>query len=219
VFVYQRDDNQYLIEVDQSASQNLEKMLKLYRLRRKIEISQTDLNVGFTIDSEAKDSMQDPRVSGFGRRVLGDFSSAEHADNDYLMRRLEWGIPEGADELTDQIPLYANGDIMNGISFDKGLFFYLKSLNCIIGCYVGQELIARTHHTGVVRRRILPFKCSKQVTGQIVGEDGKKQGKVIKSVDNLGLALLPVKSVGEKLFVDRVSIDVYRPKWWSETIQ
>lgn len=33
---------------------------------------------------------------------------------------------------------------MNGVNFRKG-------------CYVGQELTIRTHHTGVVRKRILPM--------------------------------------------------------------
>lgn len=34
---------------------------------------------------------------------------------------------------------------LNAISFDKG-------------CYVGQELVARTHHRGVIRKRLLPLK-------------------------------------------------------------
>lgn len=38
----------------------------------------------------------------------------------------------------------ANGDILQFVSLDKG-------------CYIGQELTARTAHTGVIRRRIIPF--------------------------------------------------------------
>ena len=34
---------------------------------------------------------------------------------------------------------------LNAISFDKG-------------CYVGQELVARTHHRGVSRKRLLPLR-------------------------------------------------------------
>ena len=44
----------------------------------------------------------------------------------------------------DSIPFAYNLDGLNAISFDKG-------------CYLGQELIARTHYTGVVRRRLIPF--------------------------------------------------------------
>jgi folate-binding protein YgfZ len=57
-------------------------------------------------------------------------------------------------ELVGKIPFVVNLDILGGISFNKG-------------CYVGQELTARSYHTGVmnkilyifkvVRRRCLPF--------------------------------------------------------------
>lgn len=44
----------------------------------------------------------------------------------------------------EAIPLEYNVDGLNGISFTKG-------------CYVGQELMARTHFKGVVRKRLMPF--------------------------------------------------------------
>lgn len=43
------------------------------------------------------------------------------------------------------MPLEYNLAGLNAISFDKG-------------CYVGQELIARTHHRGVIRKRLLSLK-------------------------------------------------------------
>lgn len=43
------------------------------------------------------------------------------------------------------MPLEYNLSGLNAISFDKG-------------CYVGQELIARTHHQGVIRKRLLPLR-------------------------------------------------------------
>ena len=54
------------------------------------------------------------------------------------------GIAEGADEIEPEsaIPLEVNMDRMNGIDFQKG-------------CYLGQELVARTYHQGLVRKRLL----------------------------------------------------------------
>lgn len=43
------------------------------------------------------------------------------------------------------MPLEYNLAGLNAISFDKG-------------CYVGQELIARTHHRGVIRKRLTPIR-------------------------------------------------------------
>jgi hypothetical protein len=56
------------------------------------------------------------------------------------------------------------------------------------------------------------------VDGQIVGENDRKQGKVIRSVGNRGICLLSVSSIGEKLFVNGVPIEVYRPAWWPKDI-
>lgn len=53
--------------------------------------------------------------------------------------RLSLSIPEGPLDWPS-LPLEGNLDYLNGVDFKKG-------------CYVGQELTARTHHRGVVRKR------------------------------------------------------------------
>jgi folate-binding protein YgfZ len=58
------------------------------------------------------------------------------------LRRLA-GAPEGA-ECVGAIPLECNLTLLRGVAFDKG-------------CYLGQELVARTHFRGLVRKRVLPF--------------------------------------------------------------
>ncbi|KPI35155.1 putative transferase caf17, mitochondrial [Cyphellophora attinorum] len=65
----------------------------------------------------------------------------------YRADRYAMGLAEGPVELTTlhALPQESNLDLLNGIDFHKG-------------CYLGQELTIRTHHTGVVRKRILPVK-------------------------------------------------------------
>ena len=36
----------------------------------------------------------------------------------------------------------------------------LNAINFEKGCYIGQELIARTHYKGVVRKRLVPFEMT-----------------------------------------------------------
>lgn len=48
-------------------------------------------------------------------------------------------------ESGEAIPLEYNLAGLNAISFEKG-------------CYIGQEFIARTHHRGVIRKRLMPLK-------------------------------------------------------------
>jgi folate-binding protein YgfZ len=60
----------------------------------------------------------------------------------YQALRLLAGVPEGR-EVADVVPLEWNLTFLHGVAFDKG-------------CYVGQELIARTHFRGLVRKRYVP---------------------------------------------------------------
>lgn len=69
----------------------------------------------------------------------------ESSLDSYNIRRILYGIPEGAREMPPSraLPLESCIDFMGGINFNKG-------------CYVGQELTIRSHHHGVVRKRIIP---------------------------------------------------------------
>ncbi|KAF9435870.1 ccr4 associated factor [Entomortierella beljakovae] len=66
---------------------------------------------------------------------------------DYHVRRITNGVPEGIDDFIagTSLPLELNIDYMNGVDFRKG-------------CYVGQELTIRTHHKGIIRKRVVPVQ-------------------------------------------------------------
>jgi mRNA-decapping enzyme subunit 2 len=121
----------------------------------------------------------------------------------YTLRRILHGIPEGQGEIIREtaLPMESNMDIMNGIDFHKG-------------CYVGQELTIRTHHTGVVRKRILPVQLydmsdpppeadvpmhsaetalvlpplGSNISG-VNARKGRSAGKWLGGIGNVGLAL------------------------------
>ena len=83
-------------------------------------------------------------------------------DGDYEAIRLLYGVLEG-DEVSDQFPLNMNFQHLNAISFNKG-------------CYIGQELTQRTHHTGVLRKVAMPFICTDTLKYNFEG-DSKKNFK------------------------------------------
>lgn len=91
----------------------------------------------------------DPRSHRMGVRAIVplqaqlDFLALPQGRHvDYTALRILHGIPEGR-EVSDVIPLEWNLTFLNGVSFDKG-------------CYVGQELVARTHFRGLIRKRFVP---------------------------------------------------------------
>lgn len=159
--------------------------------------------------------LTDCRAPGMGQRLLlppsssgsglvGNVAELEGMEeaplNAYTIRRYLRGVPEGQKEIPREelLPMNANFDLMKGIDFKKG-------------CYVGQELTIRTHHTGVVRRRILPVALYDRAAdapekleydgtntfaqpehdADVRRDDKKKRatGKLIGSVGNVGLGM------------------------------
>ena len=81
--------------------------------------------------------------------------------------------------LVGLLPLECNLAGLNAVSFEKG-------------CYVGQELTARTHHRGVVRKRIVPASFHHH----IIRNAGRKAERCRTNGARLGLEIAP----GSRLF-------------------
>lgn len=76
-----------------------------------------------------------PSLSGAVPNELFELTTPDH----YHLHRLSFSIPENPSDFP-ALPLEANLELMNGVDYKKG-------------CYVGQELTARTFFKGVVRKR------------------------------------------------------------------
>ncbi|KAF7255315.1 hypothetical protein EG68_07961 [Paragonimus skrjabini miyazakii] len=181
------DDVGYLLEVDKRYANQLYAYFSKYNLRKKVALSLEDnLSVWVAMASASSEPLidfkawlpvtqpdtgesalnrnlffyaPDPRgVPGWSGRVLirsgiqanDIFTAASPSPlsvNSYNMARWRLGLPEGPEELIsgETLPLEANADLSGGVDFSKG-------------CYVGQELTARTRFTGVVRRRFAPVQ-------------------------------------------------------------
>lgn len=86
------------------------------------------------------------RLIGREESVSGGSDSISTDPIIYDTLRMLKGIPEGAREIVrgKAISVEYNLDLMNGIDLHKG-------------CYLGQELVTRTLHRGVVRKRVIPI--------------------------------------------------------------
>jgi len=82
------------------------------------------------------------------------------------------------------LALEGNLDLLNGVDFHKG-------------CYVGQELTARTHFRGKVRYRLYPVRIEGETPepGTPVTAGDKKVGEMRSASDGVGLASLRGETV------------------------
>lgn len=99
----------------------------------------------------------------------------------YHRHRIGLGVPDGSRDLEPDrsILLEFNLDTLNAIDFQKG-------------CYIGQELTARTKYRAVLKRKVQPVRLTGPVpppgTPILAGE--KEAGELRSAVPGLGLALI-----------------------------
>ena len=95
-------------------------------------------------------------------------------------------------------------DELNGVDWEKG-------------CYIGQELTARTKYRGLIKKRLMPVRIDgpAPAPGAIVTADGREVGEMRSSRDGLGLALLRIDPVieGKRLTAGEAIIVPVKPDW------
>lgn len=165
-------------------------------------------------------ALADPRVPALGYRlilpasqdplqVLPESVQPCHSSR-FTQLRYQLGVAEGSLEtpLGKSLPLEYNLDYMHGVSFHKG-------------CYIGQELTARTHHTGVIRKRILPLILSQPASEEDMEQglkngDGKSAGKLVAVEGNQGLGVVRLKEGLDNptITLGKALVTVRKPAWW-----
>lgn len=191
-----------VLEIDKNYSDSLIKKLSFYKLRSKVEIKKlTDLQVFFADDEikiPAIIQFKDPRKVNFGLRfyekpenitkIIENLDLKEETLNFYNNLRLNNKIFDENDLIFDQSIIVEYGfDDLNAIDYKKG-------------CYIGQELIARAHYKGQIRKKIFLIEIENlnQITkGSEITCDGKKQGVILSSLfyQNKLQALALIKNV------------------------
>ena len=194
---------------------DLKRRLSLYRLRAKIAIEERpDLAIAAMFGDRTLAAlglpqepgktraeadgvlMVDPRIAELGGRTIlpGDRIRSELAgrglaESDfaaYDRHRLSLGVPDGSRDLVleKSILLESGFEELHGVDWQKG-------------CYIGQELTARTKYRGLIKKRLFPVRIDGPVPepGTIVMLDGREAGEMRSSRDGIGLALLRLDAV------------------------
>ncbi len=158
----------------------------------------------------------DPRLSEIGARAVlpADKAAAmmedaglAHADRAaYDAARIALGLPDGSRDLeVEKALLMENGfDELNGVDWDKG-------------CYMGQELTARTHYRALIKKRLVPVRVdgAMPAPGTSVTCDGKEVGTLRSGADGMALALLRLEGfdTDAPLRADAATLLPQKPDW------
>ncbi|MEQ8666331.1 MAG: folate-binding protein [Rhodospirillales bacterium] len=230
------DGDTLLIETERARLAEFVKRLTLYKLRGKVDLADVSNDYAvfavfgdgtpsaLGLDDErgaaaARDggvAFVDPRLADAGARLIlpasgsGEtFASLQAADaGAYDRLRLRLGLPDGSrDLIVDKSTLMENGfDELGGIDWHKG-------------CYMGQEVTARTKHRGLVKKRLMPVEIEGDApdAGTPVTIGDREVGELRSSNGDIGLAILRLDALdGDPvLSAGGASLHPRRPDWAS----
>lgn len=211
-----RTDGALLLDPEAARLPDLARRLTMYRLRAKVDIRpRPDLAV-VVGDGAGGIRFADARLAALGTRGFVPMEQAPAVDLTalaaYEALRMRLGVPDGSRDIAVErmALLESNLDELQAIGWNKG-------------CYVGQELTARTRHRGLVSRRILPVLDPKGTA--LPAPDtplllaGEEIGTLRGSQGALGLATIRLDRAPQlpggpaTATVDGIAVQVLRPDW------
>ena len=241
----QEGGDAFLLDCEAERAADLLRRLKLYKLRSQVALAPAeDLAVAALFGDDALQKLGlpaepgrakpfggglafvDPRLPGLGARALlpkdaaaGVLSAAGFAPatlEDYDALRIAAGVPDGSRDLEiEKSTLLESGfDELHGVDWDKG-------------CYLGQELTARTRYRGLVKKRLVPVEIAGPAPqpGTAITRDGKEAGVLRSAVGrnggdgpqtSWGLALLRLEVLEDgstPLMAGEATVTPRKPAW------
>ncbi len=204
-----------LLETEAGRLETLAKRLNMYRLRADVTIETMAWEVHAAFGPATNSALAlaglgaakafgdgvaflDPRLDGAGARIIAPsgqagplltaagLAPAAAADYDYF--RLGLALPDSSKDLVvdKSLMLESNFEALHGVDFDKG-------------CFVGQELTARTKYRALVRKRLLPVRIDGPLpdpdTPLMAGE--REVGNMRSGQNDRGLALVRLDRLAE----------------------
>ena len=168
--------------------ENLVKILNLYKLRQKVTIRDISTESSVIVASQkiSSEYFADPRSTELGWRAISSNSiDVQGTAEEYHRMRIELRIPDFSMDLEENkfYPAELGMNDINAIDYAKG-------------CYIGQEVTARTNYRGTVRKALYKISFQKETYlnyGEDVIKDDKILGKMLGKVGNNGLSLLRIE--------------------------
>jgi folate-binding protein YgfZ len=225
-------DEVWLMECDRDRADALLTRLSLYKLRSEVVLENVSdffsvyvvwdggygnpSRVGQTKLLDGGVGFVDPRSTELGARFIfsqdkaHDFFETHEISltsfEDYDLHRIKLGVPDGSrDVLIDRgILLECGFDELNAIDWGKG-------------CYMGQELTARTRYRGLVRKRLIPVHIHGETPPfqSPILQDNREVGELRSTQKDWGIAMLRLEALHKSLpfSCGNATVTPHIPEW------
>jgi folate-binding protein YgfZ len=221
MFVVEDGSGTFLLETERERAPALARKLKMYTLRSRVTVEDRSAamevavafgpNADTVLPVTGATAFVDPRLPELGVRVLAPVGQTaallgvnEAPLADYEAMRLRLGVPDGSRDLpVEKALLLESGfDELHGVDWKKG-------------CYMGQELTARTKYRGLIKRRLFPVRIEGPLpaSGAPVHRDGKEVGEIRSGQGDRALAMLQVDAADGTLTAGEATLFPERPAW------
>lgn len=214
-FIILQKDDVLIFDCEQGRSDDLVSRLSRFKLRADVQLEPSqetkvyavfgenaakhlglDPTIGTTAQIGKILLTVDPRTENLGCRIIGpkadivdflqDRDIQPTAYDAYDQHRISLEVPDGTRDLEVEksILLESNIDNLHGIDWEKG-------------CYMGQELTARTKYRGLVKRGLFAFETEDDAAepGDPVLSGDKDVGNVRSTNGNLLLASIRIDAL------------------------
>ena len=201
------DNERLLLDCEAAQAAMLAQKLTRFRLRAAVQVQSSALLVYAAWDGVPDAALQapDPRLPGAGWRVLSAEPLAATAGfEEWDAHRLALGLPDGSRDMEAEKTtlLEAGYDELQGVSWTKG-------------CYMGQELTARTKYRGLLKRRLVPVRVDGLLPppGTPVLREGVEVGTMRSGQGGCGIALVRLDALGHALTCGDAVLHATPPGW------
>jgi folate-binding protein YgfZ len=212
-FFILEDGETLLLDAPAEAVPELARRLSRYKLRAAMAVEDASAHYAVYaawdgLPPPVPVTAADPRLPEAGFRMLSNEPLEETANQiAYDAHRLALGLPDGPPDLEPEktLLLEAGFDELHGVDWNKG-------------CYMGQELTARTKYRGLVKRRLVPVVLEgSAAVGTPVLAEGQEVGTIRSAAGPLALAMLRVDALEKPLIAGSALVTPKLPLWWAVT--
>ena len=193
-------DDCYVAAVREDIADDLIARLSRFVLRAKVNMRRDDGDVVFAFGDDGGFE------NGGGELIVYD--SSDVGGDDWQQWEIARGVPWVGKATQEMfLPQFINLDLLGGVDFKKG-------------CYVGQEVVARLHYRGSVKRRAMVVAGDgkpPEEGAKITDGGGVNAGEVVNAAANGGgftaLAAVILAKEGDGLVCDGKALTVSRPAY------